>query len=211
MDHYEVRGWHCLHRHFCITQLTHLFYAPACGRSSTNRTMHDDPLEHLTTEQVRRAMNAWLEAAQRLTKVERLQRELAKQNYYRCRKCPGRRNPTRKRAQPTCNLWALIPTVSKLAFPQRQINRIYSSIQDFCHAKRKTGAVQLGPRGHPSWRKSRLGMARTIRFHLDENSHHGILYCRQQTRSLGEIIRGLILVWEVYDAEELVNKVEYLT
>jgi len=40
--------------------------------------------------------------------------------------------------------------------------------------------------------------------------HHGILYCRQQTRSVGEIIRGLMLVWEVYEADELVNKVEYL-
>ena len=40
--------------------------------------------------------------------------------------------------------------------------------------------------------------------------HHGILYCRQQTRSLGEIIRGLLLVWEVYEAEELKHKVEYL-
>jgi hypothetical protein len=33
--------------------------------------------------------------------------------------------------------------------------------------------------------------------------HAGILYCRQQTRSLGDIVRGLILVWEVYEAEEL--------
>jgi predicted nuclease of predicted toxin-antitoxin system len=40
--------------------------------------------------------------------------------------------------------------------------------------------------------------------------HHGILFCRQQTRSVGEIIRGLMLVWEVYEAEELKNKVEYL-
>jgi predicted nuclease of predicted toxin-antitoxin system len=42
------------------------------------------------------------------------------------------------------------------------------------------------------------------------SEHHGILYCRQQTRSVGEIIRGLILVWEVYEADELKNKVEYL-
>jgi predicted nuclease of predicted toxin-antitoxin system len=40
--------------------------------------------------------------------------------------------------------------------------------------------------------------------------HYGILYCRQQTRSVGDIVRGLILVWEVYEADELKNKVEYL-
>ena len=43
-----------------------------------------------------------------------------------------------------------------------------------------------------------------------DTEHHGILYCRQQTRSVGDIIRGLILVWEVYEAAELRNKVEYL-
>ena len=40
--------------------------------------------------------------------------------------------------------------------------------------------------------------------------HHGILYCRQQARSLGDIVRGLLLVWEVYEPDELKNKVEYL-
>ena len=27
LDHYEVRGWRCLHRHFYLTQLSHLFCA----------------------------------------------------------------------------------------------------------------------------------------------------------------------------------------
>lgn len=40
--------------------------------------------------------------------------------------------------------------------------------------------------------------------------HHGILYCRQQTRSVGDIIRGLVLVWEAYEPEELKNHVEYI-
>jgi predicted nuclease of predicted toxin-antitoxin system len=40
--------------------------------------------------------------------------------------------------------------------------------------------------------------------------HTGVLYCRQQTRSVGEIIRGLVLVWEVYEPDEMRNKVEYL-
>jgi SRSO17 transposase len=77
LDHYEVRGWRCLHRHFYLTQLTHLFCA-RMRQKFDDPTMHDDSLEHLTTEQVRRAMNTWLEAAQRrLTTVARFQRELA--------------------------------------------------------------------------------------------------------------------------------------
>src|SRR5271167_3424500 len=79
LDHYEVRGWRCLHRHFYLVQLSHLFCARMRQQFDTETPL-DDPLEHLTTEQVRRAMNVWLEAAAgRLTKEQRFQRELAKQ------------------------------------------------------------------------------------------------------------------------------------
>jgi SRSO17 transposase len=85
LDHYEVRGWRCLHRHFYLTQLTHLFCA-RMRQKFDDATTGDDPLEHLTTEQVRRALNTWLETAPgRLTKVARWQRELAKQQYYQRR------------------------------------------------------------------------------------------------------------------------------
>jgi SRSO17 transposase len=97
LDHYEVRGWRCLHRHFYLTQLSHLF----CARMRQQfdaATPSDDPLEHLTTEQVRRAMNAWLEvAAARLTKAERLGRELANQRYYQRRNAQARRSHTKTR------------------------------------------------------------------------------------------------------------------
>lgn len=97
LDHYEVRGWRCLHRHFYLTQLTHLFCA-RMRQKFDDATTADDPLEHLTTEQVRRAMNTWLEAAQgRLTKVARFERELAKQEYYQRRNAQARRSHTKTR------------------------------------------------------------------------------------------------------------------
>jgi SRSO17 transposase len=97
LDHYEVRGWRCLHRHFYLTQLSHLFCARMRQQFDT-ATPHDDPLEHLTTEQVRRAMNVWLEAAAgRLTKEERFQRELAKQRYYQRRNAQAQRSHTKTR------------------------------------------------------------------------------------------------------------------
>jgi len=97
LDHYEVRGWRCLHRHFYLTQLSHLFCARVRQQFDA-ATGHDDPLEHLTTEQVRRAVNAWMAvAAERLTKTERLERELAKQRYYQRRNAQARRSHTKTR------------------------------------------------------------------------------------------------------------------
>jgi len=97
LDQYEVRGWRCLHRHFYTTQLTHLFCA-RMRQKFDDGTQHDEPLERLTTEQVRRAMNAWLETAQRrLTKVARLQRELAKQEYYQRRNAQAHRSHAKTR------------------------------------------------------------------------------------------------------------------
>jgi SRSO17 transposase len=97
LDHYEVRGWRCLHRHFYLTQLTHLFCA-RMRQKFDDATTHDDPLEHLTTEQVRRAMNTWLETARgRLTRVARYQREQANQQYYQRRNAQARRSHTKTR------------------------------------------------------------------------------------------------------------------
>jgi SRSO17 transposase len=97
LDHYEVRGWRCLHRHFYLTQLTQLFCA-RIRQKFDEATPHEDPLEHLTTEQVRRAMNTWLETAQgRLTKRARFERELAKQQYYQSRNAQARRSHTKTR------------------------------------------------------------------------------------------------------------------
>lgn len=97
LDHYEVRGWRCLHRHFYLTQLTHLFCARIRQKFDA-ATTPEDPLEHLTTEQVRRAMNAWLEATQARRSTEmRLQRELITQQYYRRRNAQAQRSHTKTR------------------------------------------------------------------------------------------------------------------
>jgi predicted nuclease of predicted toxin-antitoxin system len=43
-----------------------------------------------------------------------------------------------------------------------------------------------------------------------ESDHPGITYCRKSTRSIGEIIEALILVYEVMTPEEMVGRVEFL-
>jgi SRSO17 transposase len=95
LDHYEVRGWRCVHRHFYLTQLSHLFCARIRQKFDA-AIVHDDPLEHLTTEQVRRAINTWIQAAApRLTKIERLEKELAKQQYHQKRNAQSQRSHTK--------------------------------------------------------------------------------------------------------------------
>jgi SRSO17 transposase len=93
LDHYEVRGWRCVHRHFHLTQLSHLFCA-RMRQKFDDRPTADDSLEHLTTEQVRRAVNAWLE---RESPSDRLQRELAIQQYHQRRNSQARKSHTKTR------------------------------------------------------------------------------------------------------------------
>jgi hypothetical protein len=40
--------------------------------------------------------------------------------------------------------------------------------------------------------------------------HYGITYCRKEARSTGQIIRLLILLYEVALADEMKGKIEYL-
>jgi len=40
--------------------------------------------------------------------------------------------------------------------------------------------------------------------------HRGIVYCHQGTRSIGEIIDSLRLIWEVFEPAEMANRVEYI-
>lgn len=42
------------------------------------------------------------------------------------------------------------------------------------------------------------------------NEHLGIAYCDQNTRSIGQIVRGLELIWEVYEPQEMRNRIESL-
>jgi hypothetical protein len=49
-----------------------------------------------------------------------------------------------------------------------------------------------------------------LRIHAARIPHAGIAYCEQGLKSVGEIIGGLVLLWEVYEPEEMMDRVEYL-
>jgi len=40
--------------------------------------------------------------------------------------------------------------------------------------------------------------------------HSGIAYCHRLKRSIGEIIDGLVLIWELCEPEEMMNRVEFI-
>src|SRR5262245_38785747 len=49
-----------------------------------------------------------------------------------------------------------------------------------------------------------------LRLHGQGVGHAGIAYCRHQSRSIGEIIRALELIWNVFEPDEMRNHVEFI-
>ena len=49
-----------------------------------------------------------------------------------------------------------------------------------------------------------------LRFANDSADHLGIAYCNPTTRSLGEMIRSLILIYELLLPKEIKGRVEYI-
>ena len=94
MDHYEVRGWRCIHRHYYITQLSHLF----CARIRQEYAATSQ-LGRLTVEQVRRAVNTWLSTADLppAARQRRLEQEQNTLRYYQRRAEQARKSHTKTR------------------------------------------------------------------------------------------------------------------
>lgn len=40
--------------------------------------------------------------------------------------------------------------------------------------------------------------------------HAGLVYCHQNSRSIGQVVRALELVWEVYEPAEMANRIEFI-
>ena len=49
-----------------------------------------------------------------------------------------------------------------------------------------------------------------LRLHDQGAEHPGIAYCHQQSRSIGDIIRALELIWEVLEPDDMRNRVEFI-
>ena len=91
MDHFEVRGWRCVHRHWYVTQLSYLF----CSRL---RVQYDDNEVALTVEQVRSVVNVWIRSVdfQPPDKRPLLEQEIVKQQYHQKRNAKARKSQAKK-------------------------------------------------------------------------------------------------------------------
>jgi predicted nuclease of predicted toxin-antitoxin system len=49
-----------------------------------------------------------------------------------------------------------------------------------------------------------------LKLHSQQVKHNGIIYCHPATRTIGEIIRSLVLIWEVLTPEEMENHLEFI-
>jgi hypothetical protein len=49
-----------------------------------------------------------------------------------------------------------------------------------------------------------------LRINAARVPHAGIAYCPKGSKSIGEIIDGLMLIWDVLDPEEMPDRVEFL-
>jgi SRSO17 transposase len=98
LDHYEVRGWRCVHRHFYVTQLSHLFCARVRQEYDNSSGSCED---RMTIEQVRSAMNVWLETADLAPapRRKRYEAELEKQQYYQRRNQQARTSHTKTQVE----------------------------------------------------------------------------------------------------------------
>ena len=92
-----------MHRHFYVTQLSHLFCArirQQYDKDSTNK------VDRITVEQVRSAINVWLDTADLppASRRQRFMEELAKQEYYQRRNKQARKSHTKTRLKELARL-----------------------------------------------------------------------------------------------------------
>ena len=49
-----------------------------------------------------------------------------------------------------------------------------------------------------------------LRINQSNTNHLGIVFCSQGNKSIGEIIRGLVLIWELLEPVDMKGKVEFI-
>lgn len=104
LDHFECRGWRCIHRHLYTTILSQLFCAQTRQRLSPSEDVLSGEL--LTMEQVRRATDVVLETMglSRRDRERKLSQEVDRQNYYASRNAAAAKSHKKTRRQQLADL-----------------------------------------------------------------------------------------------------------
>lgn len=78
------------------------------------------------------------------------------------------------------------------------------------HEARLLGATDDEQAGY-ALREGRVTQdADFLRINAAGQPHAGIAYCEKDTKSVREILDGLILIWEVLETDEMVGRVEFI-
>jgi SRSO17 transposase len=97
LDHFECRGWRCIHRHLYVTILSQLF----CARARKKLSPSEDVLSGglLTMEQVRRAANVVIASLDLppAARKKRYKKEVRHQQYYAHRNAQASRSHRKTR------------------------------------------------------------------------------------------------------------------
>lgn len=95
MDHYEVRGWRCIHRHFYLTAVSYLL----CNR--IRQKLDKENGSELTVEQVRSCINTYLKYHHLPPehRDQEFEKEIAKQTYHQQRNSQARISHAKTRKQ----------------------------------------------------------------------------------------------------------------
>jgi len=117
-DHFECRGWRCIHRHLYVTILSGLFCARVRQQLSPSNLVTSGEL--LTMEQVRRAADVFLAAIDLPPQHRRqsYQAELNRQHYYQRRNATASRSHRKTRLQRLHRL-GIDPNQIKSVLPKR--------------------------------------------------------------------------------------------
>lgn len=49
-----------------------------------------------------------------------------------------------------------------------------------------------------------------LRMHQAGITHSGIVYCSQGSKSIGEVIKSLVLIWELLEPDDMFGRVEFI-
>lgn len=97
LDHFECRQWQCIHRHLYLVILSHLFCTRVREKYCKSENVIDGEL--LSTEQVRRVMNVYLEVNDqpRRCREKGYAKELERQTYYQHRNAEASKHHRKRR------------------------------------------------------------------------------------------------------------------
>lgn len=97
LDHFECRGWRCIHRHLYVTILSGLFCARVRQKLSASKLVTSGEL--LSMEQVRRAANVFIDSMHLPPKPRQTvyEKEISNQQYYAQRNATAAKSHHKRR------------------------------------------------------------------------------------------------------------------